>query len=327
MVVAVPVAGPADPAVLGSFRVKAPERVGKTVRVGESPVEVVLERGEERVPGLVPGFEDVEVPLRVSALGRSYRSRQLPGGGPGLTRKRGAGFLVHRDEPGEAGSYSPSAGVLALRPTDGELEQIPRRVHVPAGDQAARGACIRPLGQEQLGFHRSASRARLAGGEPAVSQDQPAAVPSGLVGQHPPGLAEALIGDGAGKPPVPGHPCHVQVLGGNRLVPGRQFAGGLVQRISPDVRHASVDAGEGSGMLTAVSRAARLTGMRAAGPPQLPQRSPKRLRAADSQDLPSVVYARQQDLNPQVNADSRAGPGGQAGMARSASQLNDTNQR
>ena len=77
----------------------------------------------------------------MSALGRSYRSRQLPGGG--------AGFLVHRDEPGEAGSYSPSAGVLTLRPTDGELEQIPRRVHVPVDDQAARG--VSGLGEKAAG--------------------------------------------------------------------------------------------------------------------------------------------------------------------------------
>jgi hypothetical protein len=39
------------------------------------------------------------------------RSPALPWDGPGLTRVRGAGFLFHRDVPGEAGSYSPSAGV------------------------------------------------------------------------------------------------------------------------------------------------------------------------------------------------------------------------
>ena len=62
MVIAVTIAGPADPAVLGRVRVEAPECVGEAVVACESLVEVVLEWGEERVPGLVAGFEDVEVP-------------------------------------------------------------------------------------------------------------------------------------------------------------------------------------------------------------------------------------------------------------------------
>jgi hypothetical protein len=50
-------------------------------------------------------------------------SHQLPGGGPGLTRLRGAGFLLHRRVPGvTAGSYLGSTGVYPLRPTDGEHE-------------------------------------------------------------------------------------------------------------------------------------------------------------------------------------------------------------
>ena len=61
VVVPVAVSGPADPAVLGVVRVQVPERVGQAVRAGEGLVEVVLERGEERVAGLVAGFEDVQV--------------------------------------------------------------------------------------------------------------------------------------------------------------------------------------------------------------------------------------------------------------------------
>jgi hypothetical protein len=71
VVVAVAVAGPADPAVLGGVGVEVPERVGEAVGVGEGLVEVVLERREERVPGLVGGLEDVEV---------SQQDRWLPGG-------------------------------------------------------------------------------------------------------------------------------------------------------------------------------------------------------------------------------------------------------
>jgi hypothetical protein len=45
---------------------------------------------------------------------------QLPSGGPGLTRLRGAGFLLRRRVPSNAGSYLGSTGVYPLRPTDGE---------------------------------------------------------------------------------------------------------------------------------------------------------------------------------------------------------------
>ena len=51
MVVAVSVAGSADPAVLGLVRVQVPEGVGEAVGVGECLVEAVLERREERVAG------------------------------------------------------------------------------------------------------------------------------------------------------------------------------------------------------------------------------------------------------------------------------------
>jgi len=48
------------------------------------------------------------------------RSRRLPGGGPGLIRMRGAGFLLLpaytglRPLPGRAGSYMISAGVSPI---------------------------------------------------------------------------------------------------------------------------------------------------------------------------------------------------------------------
>ena len=97
----------------------------------------------------------------LSPYWRSCRSPQFPRDGPSLTRCRGAGFPLRQDVPGSAGSYGPSTGVLALRPTSGELEEIPRGVHVPVNDQAARIAQVGALGQAQLGFHRTATRARL----------------------------------------------------------------------------------------------------------------------------------------------------------------------
>jgi hypothetical protein len=58
VVLAVAIAGPADPAVLDGVRVQAPEGVHQAVLVVKGLVEVVLEGGEEPVVGLVVGFED-----------------------------------------------------------------------------------------------------------------------------------------------------------------------------------------------------------------------------------------------------------------------------
>src|SRR5690349_10391534 len=129
----------------------------------------------------------------------SCHSLQFPGGGPGLTPDRDARFLLHGDLPGQAGSYGPSAGVLALRPTGGELEQVTGRVDVPVDDQAARRAGEHALGERQAWLSPSARRAGLGTGEPAVRGDQRPAFPFGLVCEHPPRLAETLVGHGTGE--------------------------------------------------------------------------------------------------------------------------------
>lgn len=79
-----------------------------------------------------------------------FRSQRFLAGGPGLICVRSAGFLVHGDAPGRTGSYRPSAGVSALRPTGGEVAQVYRGVDVTVDDDAAFGADIRPLGQGSL---------------------------------------------------------------------------------------------------------------------------------------------------------------------------------
>ena len=81
VVVAVPVAGPPDPAVLGRVRVQAPEHVGQTVLGGEGTVEVVFERDEERVVGLVPGFEDVQIAEEYCRDGRIADGEGVQAGG------------------------------------------------------------------------------------------------------------------------------------------------------------------------------------------------------------------------------------------------------
>jgi len=46
---------------------------------------------------------------------------------------RSAGFLVHGDAPGQTGSYRPSGGVYALRPTGGEVAQVYRGIDITVG--------------------------------------------------------------------------------------------------------------------------------------------------------------------------------------------------
>jgi hypothetical protein len=58
VVVAVAVAGAADPAVVELVGVEVAEGVDEAVAVGQGAVEVVFERLEDRVAGLVAGFED-----------------------------------------------------------------------------------------------------------------------------------------------------------------------------------------------------------------------------------------------------------------------------
>ncbi|MPZ67786.1 MAG: hypothetical protein GEU83_20650 [Pseudonocardiaceae bacterium] len=57
VIVAVAVAGAADPAVFNSLRMQLPERVDEATVVSELQVEVVFERGEEAVPRLMVWFE------------------------------------------------------------------------------------------------------------------------------------------------------------------------------------------------------------------------------------------------------------------------------
>src|SRR5580698_7812195 len=61
VVIPVAVADPAEPAVFGLVRVQVAEHVSQPLRLGQGAVEVVLERGEERVAGPVVRLEDVQV--------------------------------------------------------------------------------------------------------------------------------------------------------------------------------------------------------------------------------------------------------------------------
>ena len=132
--------------------------------------------------------------------------------------------------------------------------------------------------------------------------------------EHPPRLAETLIGHGPGELPVGDHARDVQVFDHDRLVPGRECGGGLVQRVRADVRGFSVQPGELGRRPTAVRRPGPLAGMAAgrAAPP--PQGDAERFAPATSINRPrSSTPVSRSDA---IDADRRPGAAAPAGPAR-----------
>src|SRR5579884_2423178 len=154
-----------------------------------------------------------------------------PSGGPGLTRFRGAGFLLRRRVPSKAGSYLGSTGPSA---TDGEHEHVPGSVHVSVDDQTASLTPIDTLGQGQLGFRHPTGGAGLGAGEEPVGDDEATATPGGLVPELLSHRSEGLVGKASGQPPVAQHPSHVQVFNHHRLVPRGQQRRGPVEGIEAE---------------------------------------------------------------------------------------------
>src|SRR5215831_1270208 len=76
-----------------------PVRVDEAMLGDECPVEVVFERGEERVMRLVAGFEDVQVPQEYGRVAESARGQCGPAGGQPLL------FAFRLLRPGVAGRH------------------------------------------------------------------------------------------------------------------------------------------------------------------------------------------------------------------------------
>jgi chloramphenicol 3-O-phosphotransferase len=74
----------------------------------DSTTQTIEETAADLASGLHAGRFTVAIERSIA---RSGRSRPLPGGGPGLTRLPGDGFPLHRDTPGRARSYRPSAAM------------------------------------------------------------------------------------------------------------------------------------------------------------------------------------------------------------------------
>ena len=132
---------------LGNVRDQRAYLVRITTRQALSRLRTLARRKESYVGPWLPEPLLTTVANERSMVIGALRSPVLPWDGPGLARVRGAGFLFHRDVPRQARSYGPSAGVYALRPTGGELEQVTGRVHVPVLTVSALFAAEHALGQ------------------------------------------------------------------------------------------------------------------------------------------------------------------------------------
>src|SRR5579884_2817105 len=145
-----------------------------------------------------------------------------PSGSPGLTRLRGAGFLLHRRVPSKAGSYLGSTGPSA---TDGELSTLlavpvahrgvllaTRRPTVGnPGRQGSRGplqvtvASIRATSRQQVAMphpHPRRSRSPPSSSSAWLAQEAPARPADGLRGVEadvPPGEIRLPSASGEGS--------------------------------------------------------------------------------------------------------------------------------
>jgi hypothetical protein len=90
-------------------------------------------------------------------------SRTWTPGGPPLLPLARCRIPASSPAPTTARSYLGCA--VPLRPTDGELKQVPRGVHVPVDDQAASLPREEQLGEEQLGVHCPTDRTPLRAGK------------------------------------------------------------------------------------------------------------------------------------------------------------------
>ena len=154
----------------------------------------------------------------------------------------------------------PGVEVMLLAPAG----DVHRGVAVPIGGIFA-AAGEYPIGQPQTGVDGPALWAELAGGVPAVGDQDGAAAPSLFVAQQAGELGPAGIRDGAGQARVGQHPGHVQVLDDEPVVGPDQRARHLVQEMAAHIGDVTVMAQLGGGV-TAVTGSFLLARQRSGQP-------------------------------------------------------------
>ena len=225
----------------------------------------------------------------------------------------------------------PPQAFTPLRPTGGEVPSRLRaaftsrsRTRPHASQVNVRSASVR------LGFRHPHAEHVLRTWVPAVSHDEPPAVPGGSCR---PSIRRACpnpwSATARARRRLRGYPGHVQVFRHDGLMPGGRG------QPWPCAGHRPGRSPRGHGCGRAGPRS--FAGSRCPWPlrecARLARRSlrsdaPQRLRPGCGDDAPRVVDPGQQRLDAEVDADHRPGPGmGRPGVARSTSTVNDTNHR
>jgi hypothetical protein len=218
VVVAVAVAGAADPAVLHQVGLGVPERVDQAVPVGQAAVEVVLEPAERGVARLVVGLDHVEVAEQDGLRAGVGQATAAEGGGElgqpaalalGAVRGGVAGGGVgaeHADEPHAGGDEDAGRPLLEERQVRADRVDLDGQ---PADDHHA------VLGRPRLRVdHGVAGRAEGVG-------EVAAAVGGSGLGQHE---------DVLGPRREPGQLAVGALLRGAADVEGHQAEAGHVAR-------------------------------------------------------------------------------------------------
>ena len=191
-----------------------------------------------------------------------------------------------------------------------ERGQVARGVEVPVEPGTAVLADELPLGEGELGSHRTTRRAGLGRRVPPVGDDQAHTGVRCLVVELAAQLRHPQPGDRAGEAAVADHPGHVQVLDDDRVVGCHEAGGQLVQPVATGIGHAGVQRADASLRLAPPVRwHGAGAPVRATPPRRLPPGAAQRSQGAVEvarvgHDLPGGQH--REGFDPEVHADDPA---------------------
>ncbi len=146
----------------------------------------------------------------------------------------GVRFLLHgrqfHTRLAPRASADSSTGVVTVRGTPGQLQQIDRGIQIPISHQTTLLAVIDSIRESEILIDPSTATTPFAGRLPPISQDHSGTIPAGLVEQLPLEFSEPHIADGLSQMVVLEHPADVQIFDDQHRLGFRQSGRDLMQR-------------------------------------------------------------------------------------------------
>ena len=149
-------------------------------------------------------------------------------------------------------SADSSTGVLTVRGTPGQLQQIDRGIQIPIPHQPTLLAVKDPIREGQIRIDPATATTPLAGGLPPIRQDHSRPIPVGFIEQLPLEFGEPHIANGLSQMMVLQHPTDIQVFNDQDGLGFRQPGRDLMQCIVPLIRDLPMQRGELAGGFLAV---------------------------------------------------------------------------